>query len=383
MSRVLVVQRRMTHYRVPFFERLREAMAERSLELVVAYGEGTADERTKQDDGDLPWGHRLETRYAWGDRLCWQPFDALRRRADLVVVTAENKLLANLPLQWLAPQRVALWGHGGNLQGDAGSLRERFKRRQAAQADWWFAYTDRSVPLIGASGFPRERITVLDNAIDTSALSRQLASIDAAAAARARRRWQLDDSGPVGLYLGSLYADKRLDLVLQAADALHRRVAGFQLLVVGDGPERSRVEQFCATRPWAQATGSLRGADKAAALAIASVMLNPGLVGLGVLDSFVAAVPMVTTRGGKHSPEIAYLADGENGLVTADDATSFVDAVHAVLTDDPLGARLRAGCRRAASRYTLDHMVDRFVEGARGALAAPPYRRAAVSRAAA
>jgi hypothetical protein len=37
--------------------------------------------------------------------------------------------------------------------------------------------------------------------------------------------------------------------------------------------------------------GMLKGQDKVQALACATVMLNPGLVGLGILDSFVWGCP--------------------------------------------------------------------------------------------
>lgn len=377
MKRLLVVQRRLTHYRVPFFESLRAQLARDGVELILAHGEGTSAERAKRDAGELAWAEPLPTRYLLDGRLCWQPFESLRRSADMVVVTAENKLLANMPLQWFAPQRVALWGHGANLQGSANSLRERFKRRQARLADWWFAYTELSVPLITAAGFPADRVSVLDNTIDTSALQRDLSSCDVAAREAARLRMGLSTTGPVGLFLGSLYADKRIDMLLSAADRLRLVLPDFQLLVVGDGPDRDQVQSFCAARPWARAPGALRGPDKAAALSLATVMLNPGLVGLGILDSFVAAVPLVTTQCGLHSPEVAYLRSGENGLMTSDDLDAFVAAARSICSNADLAAKLREGCRRSASRYTLDHMAAQFSSGVRCALESPPYRRAA------
>ena len=46
---------------------------------------------------------------------------------------------------------------------------------------------------------------------------------------------------PVGLYCGSLYPDKRLDLLLAAAEKVHEKHPGFRLVVVGDGPSRPFV----------------------------------------------------------------------------------------------------------------------------------------------
>ena len=169
--RALVVQRRLTHYRVAFFEALRHELSKRNCELRLAYGEPAPSERGKDDSEILSWGEPLETRYFMGERICWQPFGHKLAEIDIAVLSSENKLIYNLIAQCLYKrQRLALWGHGANLQADANSLRERYKRIAMKRADWWFGYTDISVPLIEQSSFPRERITVLENAIELASL---------------------------------------------------------------------------------------------------------------------------------------------------------------------------------------------------------------------
>jgi len=56
--RVVVVQRRLTHYRVAFFESLRQQLATRGLELVLAYGAGT-EEKFKQGNIDALFFYSL------------------------------------------------------------------------------------------------------------------------------------------------------------------------------------------------------------------------------------------------------------------------------------------------------------------------------------
>lgn len=103
-------------------------------------------------------------------------------------------------------------------------------------------------------------------------------------------------------------------------------------------------------------------------------MLNPGLVGLGILDAFVCGVPMVTTDCGLHSPEVAYLDSGVNGWMTPDTLGDFIDAAAAVLTDDALYARLRRGCAVSAKAYTVEGMAKNFARGVRQCLDAPAWR---------
>lgn len=372
--RVLVVQRRLTHYRVPFFELLRRDLRDAGLELCLAHGEPTAQEATKRDSGELSWAVRLPTRYFLDGRICWQPFGHLARDAAVTVITAENKMLCNLGEQFLARnRRVLLWGHGANLQGNRDSLRERFKARVALRADWWLAYTDMSRDLVRALGFPSDRITVLQNAVDTAELSAQFQAVTPQAQQRLRAELGLTE-GPVGLYVGSLYTEKRIEFLLEAARALRQRVPGFQLMIIGGGPQQHLVDAAAQGASWIKVLGIRKGADKALAASLADVMLNPGLVGLNILDSFVGGTPMITTDCGLHSPEIAYLASGRNGVMTADSLDAFVQASAALLQDRSAREAMRAACLADGARYTIEQMSRHFTQGVVAALAAPIRR---------
>jgi glycosyltransferase involved in cell wall biosynthesis len=370
----LVIQRRLTHYLLAFFETLRQELSKRNCELKLAYGAPATSELGKGDSGISLWGEHLETRYFLGERICWQPFGAKLPGVDIAVLTLENKLIYNLIAQYLYKSpRIALWGHGANLQGDASSLRESFKRVVAKRADWWFGYTDISVPLIERSGFPRERITVLDNAIDTVEFSNMFHAVKHEALEQLRKDLGLK-SNKVGIYIGSLYEEKRIGFMLDAVARIHHRLPDFEFLIVGSGPQKYLVEQFCATHPWAKYLGVRKGQAKADVLALAQVMINPGVVGLTILDSFVCGVPIITTDCTGHGPEIAYLIHGENGLMTANSPHDYVAAVSALLLDKAAIGRLKIGCKASAAKYTVENMARNFADGVIRCLELPIYR---------
>ncbi|MBA4262158.1 MAG: glycosyl transferase group 1 [Comamonadaceae bacterium] len=374
MKRVTLIQRRLTHYRLPFFETLRSELAGLGIELTLGCGQGTRLEQSKNDAGTLAWARHLPTTYLAGDRICVQPFGHLAEQADMLVVTAENKLVNNLPYQFGHPNlRVALWGHGANLQGNPNSWRERFKARVARRADWWFGYTEMSRPLIARNGFPDDRITILNNSVDTSAMAQQHESLPAGDRA-AWRRANGVGSGPVGIFLGSLYAGKRIDFLFQAAQAMRQELPSFELVLVGAGPLQPMVEAFCRANPWAHCLGVRNGLEKVRALAACDVMLNPGLVGLGVLDSFVCRVPMLTIHSDFHGPEIAYLNHGQNGLMTANDLAAYVQAALGLLRSAEELKRLSLACKESGQRYSVANMVRHFADGVQGCLAAPIWR---------
>jgi L-malate glycosyltransferase len=380
---LLVVQRRLTHYRVPFFDALKHALASHGVELTLVVGDPTAQERSKKDEGQLKWAQYEPCRYYIGGRLCRQNLSRWLTRADAVVVTQENRMLNNFPLLLGRPdQRVALWGHGTNLQASS-SLPSRaaqaVKRGLSRRADWWFAYTDLSAQLVREIGYPAERITSLNNAIDTRSLQRQLDLARAWDRATLRRQLGVADA-PLGVFVGSLYADKRLDLLVQGALRIREQCPSFQVAVIGSGPMFEELREQTRRMPWFRVLGAVHGEHKARWLACADMLLNPGLVGLGILDSFVAELPMITTDCGLHSPEIAYLDHGVNGLKTQPTPEAFASGVLGILNDRELAAGLQQGCAASSHKYTLDAMVARFSEGVQRWRAAPLLRSGASGR---
>jgi L-malate glycosyltransferase len=372
---LLIVQRHLPHYRVAFFEALRDALNRRGVTLCLAHGSPTSSEVTKNDTGKLTWAERLPTRYWWGEKICWLPYGSLMRSAQMVVVTSENKLIYNLLPQFFNRSvRFAWWGHGRNMQGQKNSWRERFKRWSARHADWWFAYTDQSRDLVLKSGFPSGQISVLNNSVDTRSMVQMRAAVTPEMQAHLRSEIGLQ-GGNVGVYVGSLYAEKRVKFMLDAVVQVRQQVPDFEFLMVGAGPHTPLVADFCRQHPWAHALGVRRGSDMVAAVSLARVMVNPGAVGLTMVDSFACEVPLFTTDCGVHGPEIDYLINFENGVMTENSVDVFAHAVARGLQDKVFWDRLQAGCVQAAAKYTMEGMVEQFVAGVMLCLQQPVRRR--------
>lgn len=376
-QKVVILQYRLLHYRVRLFELLRDRCKERDIQLYLVHGQATGREAGKKDTGCIEWADVVRNRYLdiGGKDVLWQPFPTRHRDANLVVTMQENRLISNYPLLFGLrgkQTKVAYWGHGRNFQSDRpNGLRERWKQLLVGRVDWWFAYTVKTRDILLADGYAGERITVLDNAIDNEAFQRDLATVTEADRRALKHELGASDTGPLGLFCGSLYPDKRLEFMVAAADLIHAAMPEFRLVVIGDGPSAGIIQTACQTRSWLRWLGALKGREKAAWFSAADVVINPGAVGLHVLDSFCSGAPMITSRESRHGPEIAYVEDGVNGLIVSGDASSYASAVTRLLQD---GARLNALRRAAledARRYTLDNMVDRFTEGIDRCLAMP------------
>jgi glycosyltransferase involved in cell wall biosynthesis len=376
MRKVVVFQHRLYHYKAPLFDLLRQSCARAGIQMSLVHGRATRREALRKDEGHLPWTHKVENR-VWevGERdIIWQPFPRALRDAELLVIMQENRILSNYPLllgRMLGGPKVAYWGHGANLQSNAPrGLRERWKRLMLTRVDWWFAYTEKTVEIVARGGFPRERITCLDNAIDNEGFRRDLTEVTEDQLQQLRREI---GGSMIALFCGSLYPEKRLDFMVAAADRIFAEVPDFRLVVIGDGPSAGDVFEAAKSRPWMKCVGIRKGLEKAAYFRLASVVFNPGAVGLHVLDAFCSGIPMITTEESQHGPEIAYLKDGYNGIITSGSSEVYARKVIDLLTHRAKYEDLCAGARASAEHYTLENMVERFVEGMQRCLESPSY----------
>lgn len=375
MIKVVILQHRLLHYRVSLFEQLHKQCFERGIELHLLHGQPTRRELVKKDVGSIDWAD-VVTNQVWevGERdWLWQPFPAHLRDADLLVVMQESRLLSNYPLllsRLWSKRKIAYWGHGANFQSDAPKgLRERWKHLLLTKVDWWFAYTQMTVDVVAKSGFPLNQITCLNNAIDTNVFKRDLVAVSNVDLAVTKNQMGIEAGAPVGIFCGSLYSDKKLDFLVDACDLIHGNSSNFHCIVLGDGPSMPFLREAAKSRPWLHLLGVTKGSKKALYFQMADFMLNPGLVGLHIVDAFCAGLVMVTTRGAKHSPEIAYLRNGVNGIMTGDSVDEYAQAILKLTSDRERLNQYRAAALADADVYTLDNMVAKFVSGIEKCLA--------------
>lgn len=368
--KVTILQQRLFYYKMGLFERLRETLAKHDVELRLVHGQASKAESARKDEGTLEWADQAKNRYLrlFGRDLCWQPFPKYLKDSDLVILMQENRILSNYLLLlkrfFNHSYHLAYWGHGANFQSTSpNGLRERWKKILISQVDWWFAYTELTVSIIKESGFSDNKITCLNNAIDTTKFINDINNVPLSLINEIKDQVGMKNSTLLGLFCGSLYAEKKLDLLVQAADLIHESLPEFILVVIGDGPSAPQLREELKSRPWAHCVGIKKGVEKAAYFSLAKVMLNPGLVGLHVLDSFCAGLPMVSTKTALHSPEIVYLQHGINGFLTKDDPHDYADTVIQLLSDNNKHKLASEAAKSAASLYTLDNMVTNYADG--------------------
>jgi L-malate glycosyltransferase len=374
MKSVTIVQRVLPHYRIPFFQRLHRRLLADGLQLRLIYGQeypGTVPKTVRLDE---PWAIEMSNSYFMlhGVEFVWQPCLKYLGRSDLIIIEQASRLLVNyLILSRLITNgaKIAYWGHGKNLQSPNGKgLGETFKRLTINRADWWFAYTGSSAKIVREGGFEEHKICLVNNSIDTVSLSQACQEVRGADILKVKRELGIF-SDNICIFCGGMHVEKKLDFLVESCLLIKKKVLDFQMIFIGEGPLQQLVSDACCKNPWMHYIGPKYGNEKAPYLKTAKAILMPGLVGLVVIDSFVAGVPLITTDIPSHSPEIDYLESAKNGLVSSFHVAEYASAVANFLGAPESQEELKAGCAESSKKYTISNMVDNFASGILACLA--------------
>jgi len=366
----------MSHYREAFYILLQKRLAAEHIELNLIYGTGSTPHNIA---GDIPWAHKSPLKRAGS--FLWLPSLDLTRDSDLVIlpqVLRHLHLYAYLVRRLRKKQKIALWGHGKMYSArPMNHYLVKFKEFVSRRCDWWFAYTERSTRVVNEEiGYPAQRITTVNNAVDTRALAQTQNALTVSQLLELRARLGMTSSN-VGIFVGGMYHNpnhtKRLPFLVDCCLEIRKRVPNFEMIFVGGGPEQHVIEQAAAAHPWMHYVGIQKGVHAVPYWALAKVCLNPGLVGLGILDCLAVGVPLITSNVPYHSPEIHYLKPGVNGLMINDDNDPriFADNAIALMADDGRRAAYAQAGRVTVMGLTNEAMVEHFTQGILGCLELP------------
>lgn len=188
---------------------------------------------------------------------------------------------------------------------------------------------------LAALGF--RNLEVVARGVDTVLFNPQRRSV------ALRQSWGVRDGEPVVLSVGRLAPEKNLPLVLRAYRLMRELQPGLRLVLVGDGPERTRLAH---ENPDVIFSGMRIGEDLAAHYASADIFLFPsvtetyGNVTVEAMASGLAVIAYDYAAAQQH------IRHSQNGvLVPFDAADDYVQAAAALVNNaariKELGARAR------------------------------------------
>jgi len=366
MKNVIILYRFLPQYRIEFYNGLKTELAKENVNLHLVYGKTNKVEALRNDEVEIEWANYVPNRSMriGSLELLWQPVLSYLKNKDMIIVEGANKLLLNYILMYsrhFSKFKLGVWGHGRNLQIKKSSFKNKFKNIFLKKCDCYFAYTEGVKRFLLSENFSENKIVVVQNAIDTKPLKAQYAIVDESETEALKNGLNVTGTN-IGVFCSGMYPEKRIDFILDVCYKVKKHVPDFHMIFIGSGIDAVKVESAAKQNDWIHYVGPKFGKERVPYFKIASIQLMPGLVGLGVLDSFVLEAPLFTTEFEFHSPEIEYLENGVNGVMTKntfeDYSNTIIQTLQTRKYDD-----LIEGCRISSEKYTMEKMIENFKNG--------------------
>ena len=165
---------------------------------------------------------------------------------------------------------------------------------------------------------------------------------------------------PLILFISRLSKEKRVDWLLPVV----KEISGIRLAIVGDGPDRQRLERVFAGTPTVF-TGYLRGADLAAAYASGDVFAFTGAeetYGNVVAEAMASGLPVVAPRSGG---VVDLVEDGVTGyLYPPEDSRGLLKCVKDLIGNLDKAKQMGEAGQKKAEQYaweaTLGPLLDLY-----------------------
>lgn len=174
------------------------------------------------------------------------------------------------------------------------------------------------------------------------------------------------EPGPPLVYAGRLLREKRLDLLLEAVGALPAREDEKLLTIIGDGPDRERLQRVAAdlgVESRVEFTGRLPAPEDVwSRMTAARIAVQPSSregFGMFPLEAMALGLPVVYCT----SPESALpelVRTGVEGVETEADARSLARTLEWLLSNGEQVERLSRQARLRAAEYDWDAIAARF-----------------------
>ena len=361
MRRVLVVSEPMEYGVLSYLERLFEGLDMSRWQPALAFSphrmapQGTKLVATLVERRITVCSLSFRRAAGAGDaRAAWQLLAAIRRfRPDIVHLHSTKAgvigrvIARTLPVSVLYTPHGTSWEYTGPIMGRVQLLLERALRR--ATSLLLAVCAEEARTFVEHVGFPRDRVRVIRNGVRVPEHDSLLA-----ARARARAAYGMSPGEVWLLFVGRLTDEKGLDVLLRG---LETDPVAHGLLVVGDGPERARLEA-AASRARIPVRFCGYQEDVSHFLAAADVFVQPSRsegLPFTVLEAMAHRLPVVCSRVGGIESAVA----GCGRVVAPDDPVQLA----ACLQDMSRDARLRralgdAGRARVAREFSTTAMLS-------------------------
>lgn len=348
-----------SHYRTRIYEEM-----QREFRCDFIFGDEPDTSVRRMDTSVLDRCTTLPNRHLGHSNWYYQPGLLRRTRSydvlinDLGIFCLSAWIL--LLVARLRGQRIYHWDHG--WYGREGRVKKLIKHLFFGMATGSFIYGDRAIELMRLNGFNARKLYPIHNSLD---YDRQL-SIRNGIQHSSIYIDHFGNDHPVLIMIGRLNLRKRLGMLVEAVARLRDRGECYNVVLVGDGEDRQRIEQMVRAAHLERQVW-LYGAcydeqQNASLIYNADMCVVPGDVGLTAIHAMTFGVPVVShDYFPNQGPEYEAIREGITGaFFRHDDVASLADCIsHWFATKKGGREAVRTACETEIARnWTPKYQID-------------------------
>lgn len=350
------------HYRESVFNRI---AADPRIDFTICCGQKSPYQKMRNFDPQPPlkikWVKNFVINITQMHFIVWQwgaITNLIRTRPDvLILLGADPHVLSSFPLFFVAKLlRVKLcwWSHATLVgQGVLGRWLRLFFYKHA---DGILAYDEAGRLRLEQAGVKSSTMTTIWNCLNDADY-------------RLSNNGQRTAKGRTirVLYIGRLYRDKKMHLLIEAAEILKNRNVSLVVDIVGDGPELKTSKDKSAALKLTDVIrfhGAKYDEDLTQFLSNADIGVIPSWAGLSAIQYMAAGVPVITeeNRGMNHPPEVSAIIEDETGAFFDFESPESLAAT--IETTFPKVKTLSSSCLKLVrERFTPEAVKEAIILG--------------------
>ena len=302
------------HYRESVFNRI---ASDPRIDFTICCGKKSPYQKMRNFEPQPPlkikWVKNFVVNITQMHFIVWQwgaITNLVRTRPNvLILLGADPHILSSFPLFFIAKilrVKVCWWSHA-TLAGQ-GFLGRWLRLFFYKHADGILAYDEVGRLRLEKAGVEPSTMTTIWNCLNDA---------DYKLSANERQVTENDCTIRV-LYIGRLYRDKKMRLLIEAAAILKDRGVTFVVDIVGDGPELTATKEKSIALDLNDVIrfhGAKYDDELTRFLSKADIGVIPSWAGLSAIQYMASGIPVITeeNRGINHPPEVSAIIEDETG----------------------------------------------------------------------
>ena len=270
------------------------------------------------------------------------------RKHEIPVVTTEH----NQPEVLTEPLHVPRLVRKG-----ANAVLSAYFRNRQSKSDFVTMPTEKAILSLIGNGeeFPVP-VAAVSNGVDLSAFRPGKASTEI------YKKYGLEPGVPYIIYIGRVDPEKKVGLVIEAFKKASLSISKVELVIVGDGVDRARLEKEYGDLPGVHFLGRVLAPDLYELYRVGEVFATASEIetqGIVLIEAAASGLPLIAVDAGAVA-EVCM--DGKNGcLCRPGSVDELSQAMVKILSDDELRSKYSAASVKIAREHDLERTLDKFI----------------------